>query len=395
MLLASTPHAAVVPPAGPTMTTGLGLTHVLPFSLDSLGLIHNLASLNTLHRPLSNTLPCPSPPRRRPLFCCNICQIRFNSEGQALAHYKGSKHGKKLKASEESKCKNIRNALSPGVAEEARDMELRIRHVTLNVQVSQTKPCPGFTNEGHMSKSSLVDTDIVQPACSNLIQENAVVQQSEGSHMGKGSAASTKETEDEKASRLLHCSLCKMAVNSASQLKAHNKGLKHRMMMEARNGGGAIKAFPRHSSKCSIRQPFNRGSELQDKTFYCEICDVYVNSESQLKQHITSRRHKDQIAGRTPKARFIRCRRRNTWHQSSPPVIQQHKLPDQSNAASATLSNVLSSSFGLFPTVQPPQTAVPMFSTPVPRSTANFWRFLHPGHGPMRSRCIPVIFSPY
>lgn len=32
------------------------------------------------------------------------------------------------------------------------------------------------------------------------------------------------ETEEEKARRLLYCSLCKVAVNSASQLEAHNSG---------------------------------------------------------------------------------------------------------------------------------------------------------------------------
>lgn len=32
------------------------------------------------------------------------------------------------------------------------------------------------------------------------------------------------ETEEEKAIRLLYCSLCKVAVNSASQLQAHNSG---------------------------------------------------------------------------------------------------------------------------------------------------------------------------
>lgn len=34
----------------------------------------------------------------------------------------------------------------------------------------------------------------------------------------------TAETEEEKARRLLYCSLCKVAVNSASQLEAHNSG---------------------------------------------------------------------------------------------------------------------------------------------------------------------------
>lgn len=36
------------------------------------------------------------------------------------------------------------------------------------------------------------------------------------------------ETEEEKARRLLYCSLCKVAVNSASQLDAHNSGETHR-----------------------------------------------------------------------------------------------------------------------------------------------------------------------
>ena len=37
---------------------------------------------------------------------------------------------------------------------------------------------------------------------------------------GNSSCPST-ETEEEKAKRLLYCSLCKVAVNSASQLEAH------------------------------------------------------------------------------------------------------------------------------------------------------------------------------
>lgn len=38
--------------------------------------------------------------------------------------------------------------------------------------------------------------------------------------------APEEETEEEKAIRLLYCSLCKVAVNSASQLQAHNSGEK-------------------------------------------------------------------------------------------------------------------------------------------------------------------------
>nr|XP_020750198.1 zinc finger protein 385D-like [Odocoileus virginianus texanus] len=111
------------------------------------------------------------------------------------------------------------------------------------------------------------------------------------------------ETEEEKAKRLLYCSLCRVAVNSASQLEAHNSGTKHKTMLEARNGSGTIKAFPRVGVKG--KGPVNRGNTgLQNKTFHCEICDVHVNSETQLKQHISSRRHKDRAAGKPPKPKY-------------------------------------------------------------------------------------------
>lgn len=54
-------------------------------------------------------------------------------------------------------------------------------------------------------------------------------------------------------------------------------------MLEARNGSGTIKAFPRAGVKG--KGPVNKANTgLQNKTFHCEICDVHVNSETQLKQ---------------------------------------------------------------------------------------------------------------
>ncbi|CAF99405.1 unnamed protein product, partial [Tetraodon nigroviridis] len=112
------------------------------------------------------------------------------------------------------------------------------------------------------------------------------------------------ETEEERAKRLLYCSLCKVAVNSASQLQAHNSGTKHKTMLEARSGGGAIKSFPRMGVKAKSAAPSETSTGLQNKTFHCEICDVHVNSETQLKQHISSRRHKDRAAGKPAKPKF-------------------------------------------------------------------------------------------
>lgn len=55
-------------------------------------------------------------------------------------------------------------------------------------------------------------------------------------------------------------------------------------MLEARSGDGAIKSFPRVGVKSKLAVPPESLTGLQNKTFHCEICDVHVNSETQLKQ---------------------------------------------------------------------------------------------------------------
>lgn len=61
-------------------------------------------------------------------------------------------------------------------------------------------------------------------------------------------------------------------------------GTKHKTMLEARSGDGAIKSFPRTGVKAKLCAPSELSTGLQNKTFHCEICDVHVNSETQLKQ---------------------------------------------------------------------------------------------------------------
>lgn len=61
-------------------------------------------------------------------------------------------------------------------------------------------------------------------------------------------------------------------------------GTKHKTMLQARSGDGAIKSFPRAGVKSKLAAPAESSTGLQNKTFHCEICDVHVNSETQLKQ---------------------------------------------------------------------------------------------------------------
>lgn len=55
-------------------------------------------------------------------------------------------------------------------------------------------------------------------------------------------------------------------------------------MLEARTGLGSIKSFPRPGVKSKLATSTKSSMGLQNKTFYCEICDVHVNSDTQLKQ---------------------------------------------------------------------------------------------------------------
>ncbi|KAI4811753.1 hypothetical protein KUCAC02_014629 [Chaenocephalus aceratus] len=92
------------------------------------------------------------------------------------------------------------------------------------------------------------------------------------------------ETEEEKARRLLYCSLCKVAVNSASQLDAHNSGTKHKTMLEARTGVGSIKSFPRPGVKSKLAPVVKSLTGLQNKTFHSHQQAGVIKTEQQVNQ---------------------------------------------------------------------------------------------------------------
>ncbi|CAM9638359.1 unnamed protein product [Lampetra planeri] len=314
---------AVVRAHAPMLRSGLAMKPFFNFPLASLGFYSNFHAMDPMQKAvLTHSFGVPSSatasaPRRRHVLCCNICQIRFNSESQSVAHYKGTKHSRRLQALEGGKeatgssaedNKNGRQLSSP-----PRPAANTVWRRAVEASCSRSLLLGSHNGHALVTGSPLITPWAAPPPNSDpplfpkvppystrgMTSSSAVnVLAPPSGHDG--------ESEEERAKRLLYCSLCKVAVNSQSQLDAHNKGSKHKMMMEARNGGGAIKAFPRLGSRpaSSAQDNTPKGSGLQDKTFYCEICDVHVNSETQLKQHITSRRHKDRIAGKPIKPKF-------------------------------------------------------------------------------------------
>uniref|UniRef100_A0A8C5XJ70 Zinc finger protein 385A n=1 Tax=Microcebus murinus TaxID=30608 RepID=A0A8C5XJ70_MICMU len=292
MILGSLSRAGPLPllRQPPIMQPPLDLKQILPFPLEpapTLGLFSNYNTMDPVQKAvLSHTFGGPLLKTKRPIISCNVCQIRFNSQSQAEAHYKGNRHARRVKGIEAAKTRGREPSVRepgdpapPGSTPPSGD-GVAPRPVSME---NGLVPAPGSPEKqpGSPSPPSVPETG-----------QGAI--KGEGGTPAPASLPGGSKEEEEKAKRLLYCALCKVAVNSLSQLEAHNKGTKHKTILEARSGLGPIKAYPRLGPPT----PGEPEAPAQDRTFHCEICNVKVNSEVQLKQHISSRRHRDGVAGK-------------------------------------------------------------------------------------------------
>ncbi|XP_077393192.1 zinc finger protein 385D-like [Festucalex cinctus] len=217
-------------------------------------------------------------PRRKQPAKCGVCQINFNSDSQAQAHFQGSRHARKLKMQQQSKKEQ--------------------KQLTVNNTPAKAGSAPSSANRT-----------------------------AEGGVM---SAPPTSKTGAEPANKMLFCSLCKVSVNSRMQLDAHNSGTKHKNMLEARSTSAAIKAgiklaFP------TVAAPPSKASGALSKNLQCLTCNITVNSEIQLKEHMSSRRHQDQVEGKPSKPRFNKSQRMEVTTSSD-------LLPPPPGSASSSLA---------------------------------------------------------
>uniref|UniRef100_A0A452H6B3 Zinc finger protein 385B n=1 Tax=Gopherus agassizii TaxID=38772 RepID=A0A452H6B3_9SAUR len=321
-------------------------------------------------------------PKKKQVISCNVCQLRFNSDSQAEAHYKGSKHAKKVKALEATK-----NKPKAGSSKDSAKANTSCSATPVTGNISDKSEDKGKAKTNGSSQPSNTEVGLFLPKSGAITL--APITSTSSSKSTNGATSTVSESEEEKAKKLLYCSLCKVAVNSLSQLEAHNTGSKHKTMVEARNGAGPIKSYPRLGSRLKI-QNGSKGSGLQNKTFHCEICDVHVNSEIQLKQHISSRRHKDRVAGKPMKPKYSPYNKL----QRSPSILAA-KLAFQKDMIKPLAPAFLSSSLAAAAAVSsalslPPRPTASLFQAPaIPPA------LLRPGHGPIRATPASILFAPY
>ncbi|KAM5157256.1 zinc finger protein 385D isoform 2-T2 [Mantella aurantiaca] len=342
--------SALVRPPLPTLQHPLDLKQILPFSLDSTAAINFFPNLTA---------------------------------SQSAAHYKGTKHVKKLKALEAMKIKQKTFTTK----DNANTFFTSIPTNTINGNSEKTEIAPGIPAISTSTTLEIRKISVMTTETTSKVDKKITL-------VTSSSICPSGETEEEKAKRLLYCSLCKVAVNSASQLEAHNSGTKHKTMVEARNGSGTIKAFPRAGVKGRLL--ISKGNTgLQNKTFHCEICDVHVNSETQLKQHISSRRHKDRAAGKPPKPKYSPY---NKVQKTVTPAVIKLAFSKQRLKPLTTriLSNPLvAAAAAAAAAVNSPFSLRSAPATTLFHTSALPPALLRPAPGPIRTTHTPVLFAPY
>ncbi|XP_058279627.1 zinc finger protein 385C [Hirundo rustica] len=308
---------------------------------------------------ISHTFGVPAPLKKKQFISCNICHLRFNSANQAEAHYKGHKHARRLKAIEAMKNKQKVAGAAAGTPGQDSTADLapspvgsgelgstenlfRHRELSLPAHFFLFSPFPPFLpllpadasspqeSEGEGSSLGLVPSTEESPVelpgsvaplgsppaselsegtsdATSVASSSAQAAEAQAAESGSSvSSAPESEKEGKKSKQHLYCPTCKVTVNSLSQLEAHNTGAKHKSMLEGhgtqlRRGRGKLLSRAGHKSK----RIGNKGSiNIQNKAFHCQVCEIYVNSETQLKQHMSSRRHKDRLAGKPPKPKY-------------------------------------------------------------------------------------------
>ncbi|CAB1430197.1 unnamed protein product [Pleuronectes platessa] len=398
------------------MPSPLDMKPFLQFPMESphpasIGLFHNFNTMDPVQKAImTHTFGPPMVRTKRPIISCNVCQIRFNSESQAEAHYKGNRHARRVKGIETSKTARLQDGDKlppPPTASPSPPGPSPPSPVPDPNKQDVTSTCPSF-NESPLTPCrfptptlSLADAEspLVPSASSPLTSSPSPNTTFSTPPTDPAAAAlpdslspapspSSGESEEEKAKKLLYCSLCKVAVNSLSQLEAHNKGTKHKTILEARSGLGPIKAYPRLGPKPSPEQGGELSSDpdTQERTFHCEICNVRVNSELQLKQHISSRRHRDGVAGK-PNPLLSRHKKRTDFMELSKTLggglIPNHLAVAAVMAAAATSNQLALRSAG----------PASHHQHHLLQGTA--LSLLRPAPGPIRTTHGPILFTPY
>uniref|UniRef100_A0A8C2GEA9 Zinc finger protein 385C n=1 Tax=Cyprinus carpio TaxID=7962 RepID=A0A8C2GEA9_CYPCA len=420
------PLLASLPVQGRPLQTPLDLKHFLPFRLSGsspLNLFPNFNTMDPVQKAVINhTFGVPQSLKKKQVISCNICHLRFNSTNQAEAHYKGHKHARKLKALEAQKNKQQRRQLdnTHHNRDREKDRERDRERDSNRVKLSAPDPLPALLDDTAMEETAACDSDPVvrvddansssvvltpvsEVSSADLSVSSPQFQTPDGlleptsapsepaAQQDNPTGDTPAEKDPKKTKQHLHCPICKVTVNSTTQMDAHNSGTKHKLMMEGqsvlpRRRGKAMSSRP----SCKSKRLASKGSVgVASKSFYCEVCEIHVNSETQLSQGVRWNGYAGSAVSAMKKV-INQCNLSSLSSQTK--LVLQKQLTKNLTASflstpltPPTLCTVAANPLALR---HPPGTT--FIQTPI-LGPALF----RPAPGPLRATHTPIIFSPY
>ncbi|XP_047233826.1 zinc finger protein 385D-like isoform X2 [Girardinichthys multiradiatus] len=359
------------------------LEHFLPLRVNGsspLSLFPNFNSMDPVQKAVINHTFGMSQPKKKPIISCNICHLRFNSTTQAEAHYKGHKHARKLKAIETQKNrqKNRHGQTSAGKDKDPETGMMEGETVPVDAQLKdKTDPNASSQPEQQHPENSQGNFQTTTPSSMPSCTDSS-------------SPPSAHQT---------------LQVSDGSQLSdlpsdGPHAGSKHKQMLDGQNNSQShhrVKVASTSKPKGRIKRRMGSKNRtvvgVTNKAFHCELCQLSVNSETQLKQHINSRRHKERLAGKPVKAKFT------PYNKLHPNAVLATKLALHKHLSKALPAGLLTGP--LNPAALCSMTSGPLALRLSPGPTA-----IIPGHiinptlfrpapGPLRATHAPIIFSPY
>ncbi|XP_030019253.1 zinc finger protein 385C-like isoform X2 [Sphaeramia orbicularis] len=415
------------------------LEHFLPLRVNGsspLSLFPNFSTMDPVQKAVINHTFGVAPPKKKPIISCNICHLRFNSTTQAEAHYKGHKHARKLKAMETQRNRQ-KNGHSPSTTGKDRERDQEkgmmgagavptdslvidiaapstssqpvqqqaensqtISQVPTPVQPSSSMDSPQLSPQ--ISPGSQLSDPTDSPLAEGCSSGSALAPHLDphGSSTGDEEVKMDESKEAKSSKKQLHCPTCKVTVNSSSQLEAHCSGSRHKQMLDGQSSSHSQRRTKMTSSPrptCRIKQRMGSKTRavvgVHNQPFHCELCQVSVNSETQLKQHMNSRRHKERLAGKPVKPKFT------PYNKLQPSAVLATKLALQKQLSKALPAGFLTSPLN-------PAALCTMASGPLalrlPPGPAAIIQgplisptLFRPAPGPLRATHTPIIFSPY
>uniref|UniRef100_A0A8C4TKB1 Zinc finger protein 385C n=1 Tax=Erpetoichthys calabaricus TaxID=27687 RepID=A0A8C4TKB1_ERPCA len=425
----SGPLLATLPIAGRPLQPQLDLKHFMPFRLNGsspMSLFPNFNTMDPVQKAVINhTFGIPPPLKKKQIISCNICHLRFNSTNQAEAHYKGHKHARKLKAMEAQKNKqrnpNAGTSAGRGThtntpthqAHTRANLESPIHLTCMSLDcgrkptqtrgehANSTQGGPGMRTQVPRSPNCEAAALPPAPLCrqfswhyqsySPLPTHIFGLRDINQAHGERDNPVWSK-----KSKQHLHCPACKVTVNSVSQLEAHNSGAKHKSVLEGQTSQPRRRSkVPSSRSLCKTKRIGNKGSlGVQSKAFHCEVCAIYVNSDTQLKQVWAGGQTRDH-------------HRRTSVCPGLPIYCIIERLPCLSTKLALQKQLTKTLTPGFLPSPLSPAALCTMAASPLtlrhPAGTTTTLiqtpflgpALFRPAPGPLRAAHTPILFAPY